>query len=77
MLITGDDKDGKVIHDAGHTVFNAGNTYSGKTLVNDGLLTIASHTADGVTGMGSSEVTIANPVRSTFSHQRTVQEITR
>ncbi len=61
MLITGDDKDGKVIHDAGHTVFNAGNTYSGKTLVNDGLLTIASHTADGVTGMGSSEVTIANP----------------
>lgn len=25
MLITGDDKDGKVIHDAGHTVFNAGN----------------------------------------------------
>lgn len=43
MLITGDDKDGKVIHDAGHTVFNAGNTYSGKTLVNDGLLTIASH----------------------------------
>ncbi|HAX4836080.1 TPA: autotransporter outer membrane beta-barrel domain-containing protein [Escherichia coli] len=57
MLITGDDKDGKVIHDAGHTVFNAGNTYSGKTLVNDGLLTIASHTADGVTGMGSSEVT--------------------
>ncbi|MFP1495852.1 hypothetical protein ACLB1Q_05430 [Escherichia coli] len=47
MLITGDDKDGKVIHDAGHTVFNAGNTYSGKTLVNDGLLTIASHTADG------------------------------
>ncbi|MEH5481591.1 ECSE_1600 family autotransporter [Escherichia coli] len=31
------------------------------TLVNDGLLTIASHTADGVTGMGSSEVTIANP----------------
>lgn len=33
MLITGDDKDGKVIHDAGHTVFNAGNTYSGKTLV--------------------------------------------
>ncbi|EMO8508099.1 hypothetical protein WDS70_004484, partial [Shigella sonnei] len=29
MLITGDDKDGKVIHDAGHTVFNAGNTYSG------------------------------------------------
>ncbi len=26
MLITGDDKDGKVIHDAGHTVFNAGNT---------------------------------------------------
>lgn len=61
MLITGDDKDGKVIHDAGHTVFNAGNTYSGKTLVNDGLLTIASHTADGVTGMGSSEVTIASP----------------
>ncbi|HBD5146621.1 TPA: autotransporter outer membrane beta-barrel domain-containing protein [Escherichia coli] len=61
MLITGDDKDGKVIHDAGHAVFNAGNTYSGKTLVNDGLLTIASHTADGVTGMGSSEVTIANP----------------
>ena len=61
MLITGDDKDGKVMHDAGHTVFNAGNTYSGKTLVNDGLLTIASHTADGVTGMGSSEVTIANP----------------
>lgn len=57
MLITGDDKDGKVIHDAGH----AGNTYSGKTLVNDGLLTIASHTADGVTGMGSSEVTIASP----------------
>lgn len=37
------------------------NTYSGKTLVNDGLLTIASHTADGVTGMGSSEVTIASP----------------
>lgn len=35
--------------------------YSGKTLVNDGLLTIASHTADGVTGMGSSEVTIASP----------------
>ncbi|MCB6246285.1 ECSE_1600 family autotransporter [Escherichia coli] len=31
------------------------------TLVNDGLLTIASHTADGVTGMGSSEVTIASP----------------
>lgn len=61
MLITGDDKDGKVIHDAGHTVFNVGNTYSGKTLVNDGLLTIASHTADGVTGMGSSEVTIASP----------------
>ncbi|EIE3132902.1 autotransporter barrel domain-containing lipoprotein [Escherichia coli] len=61
MLITGDDKDGKVMHDAGHTVFNAGNTYSGKTLVNDGLLTIASHTADGVTGMGSSEVTIASP----------------
>lgn len=61
MLITGDNKDGKVIHDAGHTVFNAGNTYSGKTLVNDGLLTIASHTADGVTGMGSSEVTIASP----------------
>ncbi|BED22426.1 hypothetical protein VEE46_21940 [Escherichia coli] len=61
MLITGDDKDGKVIHDAGHTVFNAGNTYSGKTLVNDGILTIASHTADGVTGMGSSEVTIASP----------------
>ncbi|HAU9468273.1 TPA: autotransporter outer membrane beta-barrel domain-containing protein, partial [Escherichia coli] len=61
MLITGDDKDGKVIHDAGHTVFNAGNTYSGKTLVNDGLLTIASHTADGVTGMGSSDVTIASP----------------
>lgn len=60
MLITGDDKDGKVMHDAGHTVFNAGNTYSGKTLVNDGLLTIASHTADGVTGMGSSEVTIAS-----------------
>ncbi|HCC6788216.1 TPA: autotransporter outer membrane beta-barrel domain-containing protein, partial [Escherichia coli] len=59
--ITGDDKDGKVIHDAGHTVFNVGNTYSGKTLVNDGLLTIASHTADGVTGMGSSEVTIASP----------------
>ena len=59
--ITGDNKDGKVIHDAGHTVFNAGNTYSGKTLVNDGLLTIASHTADGVTGMGSSEVTIASP----------------
>lgn len=52
MLITGDDKDGKVIHDAGHTVFNAGNTYSGKTLVNDGLLTIASHTADGVTTLG-------------------------
>ncbi|STL59122.1 lipoprotein [Escherichia coli] len=24
MLITGDDKDGKVIHDAGHTVFNVG-----------------------------------------------------
>lgn len=61
MLITGDDKDGKVMHDAGHTVFNAGNTYSGKTLVNGGLLTIASHTADGVTGMGSSEVTIASP----------------
>lgn len=61
MLITGDDKDGKVMHDAGHTVFNAGNTYSGKTLVNDGLLTIASHTADGITGMGSSEVTIASP----------------
>lgn len=61
MLITGDDKDGKVMHDAGHTVFNAGNTYSGKTLVNDGLLAIASHTADGVTGMGSSEVTIASP----------------
>ncbi|HFU8837218.1 TPA: ECSE_1600 family autotransporter [Escherichia coli] len=61
MLITGDDKDGRVMHDAGHTVFNAGNTYSGKTLVNDGLLTIASHTADGVTGMGSSEVTIASP----------------
>ncbi|GCK13645.1 autotransporter protein [Escherichia coli] len=40
---------------------HAGNTYSGKTLVNDGLLTIASHTADGVTGMGSSEVTIASP----------------
>ncbi len=37
MLITGDDKDGKVMHDAGHTVFNAGNTYSGKTLVNGGL----------------------------------------
>ncbi|EOK6749881.1 autotransporter outer membrane beta-barrel domain-containing protein [Escherichia coli] len=59
MLITGDDKDGKVIHDAGHTVFNAGNTYSGKTLVNDGLLTIASHTADGVTtlakGKGNDE----------------------
>ncbi|XNM81262.1 hypothetical protein ACLK1U_08765 [Escherichia coli] len=50
-----------MIDDAGHTVFNAGNTYSGKTLVNDGLLTIASHTADGVTGMGSSEVTIASP----------------
>ncbi|MEB4675484.1 ECSE_1600 family autotransporter [Enterobacteriaceae bacterium G50] len=61
MLITGDDKDGKVIHDAGHTVFNAGNTYSGKTLVNGGLLTIASHTTDGVTGMGTSEVTIASP----------------
>ncbi len=42
-------------------MFNVGNTYSGKTLVNDGLLTIASHTADGVTGMGSSEVTIASP----------------
>ncbi|MFP1527653.1 hypothetical protein ACLB1R_09730 [Escherichia coli] len=28
-------------------MFNAGDTYSGKTLVNDGLLTIASHTADG------------------------------
>lgn len=61
MLITGDDKDGKVIHDAGHTVFNGGNTYSGKTLVNGGLLTIASHTTDGVTGMGVSEVTIASP----------------
>lgn len=61
MLITGDDKDGKVIHDAGHTVFNAGNTYSGKTLINGGLLTIASHTTDGVTGMGTSEVTIASP----------------
>lgn len=60
-LITGDDKDGKVIHDAGHTVFNGGNTYSGKTLVNGGLLTIASHTTDGVTGMGASEVTIASP----------------
>lgn len=77
MLITGDDKDGKVIHDAGHTVFNAGNTYSGKTLVNDGLLTIASHTADGVTGMGSVKSPLQAPVRSTFSHQRTVQEITR
>lgn len=61
VLTTEFDKDGKVMHDAGHTVFNAGNTYSGKTLVNDGLLTIASHTADGVTGMGSSEVTIASP----------------
>ena len=61
LLITGDDKDGKVIHDAGHTVFNGGNTYSGKTLVNGGLLTIASHTTDGVTGMGTSEVTIASP----------------
>ncbi len=42
-------------------MFNAGNTYSGKTLVNDGLLTIASHTGIWVTGMGSSEVTIASP----------------
>lgn len=61
MLITGDDKDGKVMHDAGHTVFTAGNTYSGKTLVNGGLLTLTSHTTDGVTGMGASEVTIATP----------------
>ncbi len=42
-------------------MFNGGNTYSGKTLVNGGLLTIASHTTDGVTGMGTSEVTIASP----------------
>lgn len=60
MLIIGDDKDGKVIYDVGYTVFNVGNIYSGKTLVNDGFLIIAFYTVDGVTGMGSSEVIIVN-----------------
>ncbi|MCZ5658597.1 hypothetical protein O5623_06675 [Escherichia coli] len=49
-----------MIHDAGHAVFNAGNTYSGKKLVNDGLLTLRLIRQMGVTGMGSSKVTIAS-----------------
>ncbi|ALR78681.1 lipoprotein/autotransporter domain-containing protein [[Enterobacter] lignolyticus] len=52
---------GAVVHDAGHTVFNAANTYGGKTDINDGILTVASHANNGVTGLGSSEVNIATP----------------
>lgn len=60
MLIIGDDKDGKVIYDVGYMVFNVGNIYSGKMLVNDGFLIIAFYTVDGVMGMGLSEVIIVN-----------------
>ncbi|KAA1048560.1 autotransporter outer membrane beta-barrel domain-containing protein [Pseudocitrobacter sp. 73] len=57
-LISGES--GAVIQDAGHTVLTAENTYGGRTEVNGGTLTVASHSSTGNTGLGSSAVNIAD-----------------
>ncbi|RAU50850.1 autotransporter outer membrane beta-barrel domain-containing protein [Pseudocitrobacter sp. RIT415] len=57
-LIAGEN--GAVIQDAGHTVLTAENSYGGRTQVNGGTLTVASHSTTGNTGLGSSAVNIAD-----------------
>ncbi|WP_235501713.1 autotransporter outer membrane beta-barrel domain-containing protein [Trabulsiella odontotermitis] len=57
-LITGN---GTVMQDAGHTVLNTENTYSGTTQINGGTLTTTSQSTTGNTGLGTSAVNIAAP----------------
>ncbi|AKE61886.1 lipoprotein/autotransporter domain-containing protein [Citrobacter amalonaticus Y19] len=57
-LITGN---GTVMQDAGHTVLNTENTYSGTTQVNGGTLTTTVQSTTGNTGLGTSAVNIATP----------------
>ncbi|WP_448885029.1 autotransporter outer membrane beta-barrel domain-containing protein [Citrobacter telavivensis] len=57
-LITGN---GTVMQDAGHTVLNTENTYSGTTQVNGGTLSTTVQSTTGNTGLGTSAVNIAVP----------------
>ncbi|HHG9496587.1 TPA: autotransporter outer membrane beta-barrel domain-containing protein [Citrobacter farmeri] len=57
-LITGN---GTVMQDAGHTVLNTENTYSGATQINGGTLTTTVQSTTGNTGLGTSAVNIAAP----------------
>ncbi|KFB98058.1 putative autotransporter protein [Trabulsiella guamensis ATCC 49490] len=57
-LITGN---GTVMQDAGHTVLNTENTYSGTTQVNGGTLSTTVQSTTGNTGLGTSAVNIAAP----------------
>ncbi|EMN3919017.1 autotransporter outer membrane beta-barrel domain-containing protein [Citrobacter farmeri] len=58
QLISGN---GTVMQDAGHTVLNTENTYSGVTQVNGGTLTTLLQSTAGNTGFGSSAINIATP----------------